>query len=176
MIYSQDKALAIRSIEKTDLVLIQSWRNNEDIRRYFREYREFSIEQLESWYNNMIKDRNFEMFVIINCESNKVIGVTGLTYIDWVNRHADVHFYIGINGEWIDDKYSKIAIKIILDYGFNILNLNKIWSEIYEIDNKKLGFFSDIGFSVDAKLRDHYFYQGKYHMSYILSLLRKEYE
>ena len=43
----------------------------------------------------MISDDKFEMFVIIDCETDEIIGVTGLTYIDWINRHADVHFYIG---------------------------------------------------------------------------------
>ena len=42
------KNLAIRAIEKSDLELIQSWRNNENLRKYFREYREFSMTQKEN--------------------------------------------------------------------------------------------------------------------------------
>ena len=101
MIYSEDKKLAIRAIEKTDLPLIKSWRNDESLRRYFREYRDFSMVQKENWYDGMIGDNRFEMFVIEDYTINdgvrdsKPIGVTGVTYIDWVNRHGDVHFYIG---------------------------------------------------------------------------------
>ena len=175
MIYSNDKSIAIRAMEKSDLPLVQTWRNNEKIRRYFREYREFSMSQKENWYENMIKDNRFEMFVIIDCESDEVIGVTGLTYIDWVNAHSDLHFYIGKNEAWIDEEYAPKAIKIILDYGFGILSLNKIWAEVYEIDKLKLSFFKVIGFKIDANLREHYFYQGKYHTSHILSLLRRDY-
>lgn len=175
MIYSNDKSIAIRAMEKSDLPLVQSWRNNENIRRYFREYREFSLSQKENWYDNMVKDNKFEMFVIVDCSTNEVIGVTGLTYIDWINHHADVHFYIGKNASWIDDVFAPKAIKVILDYGFGTLNLNKIWAEIYEIDKLKLGFFRKIGFQVDASLREHYYYKGKYYTSYILSLLKKEY-
>ena len=123
----------------------------------------------------MIKDNKFEMFVIIDCANDELIGVTGLTYIDWVNHHADVHFYIGKDNLWIDDIYSPKAIKIILDYGFEILNLNKIWAEIYEIDKQKLKFFDKLGFKIDANLREHYFYKGKYHTSHILSVLKSEY-
>ena len=168
--------LGIRSIEIEDLPIIQKYRNNEDLRRYFREYREFSITQIKDWYFNMIKDNRFEMFVIIDLDLDEVIGVTGLTYIDWPNKHADVHFYIGKNSEWIDEKYSHTAIKLILNYGFKTLNLNKLWAEIYEIDTKKLNFFKMKGFKIDATLREHYFYNGKYYSSHILSLLRKEYE
>ena len=102
MIYTKDKKIAIKAIEKSDLPLIQSWRNDESLRQYFREYRDFSITQKENWYDNMINDNRFEMFVIRDCDGNclsdeRNVGVTGITYIDWVNRHGDVHFYIGKN-------------------------------------------------------------------------------
>ena len=169
----EDK-IGIRAIEIEDLSLIQKWRNDEGLRKFFREYREFSMTQKKDWYLKMINDNRFEMFVIVDLELNEVIGVTGVTYIDWPNRHGDVHFYIGKNSSWIDDHYAPKAINIILNYGFNILNLNKLWAEIYEIDTKKLNFFKSIGFEVDATLREHYYYQGKYYDSHILSLLKKD--
>ena len=168
--------LGIRAIEIEDLPIIHKYRNDEHLRKYFREYREFSLTQIKDWYFNMIKDNRFEMFVIIDLDLDEVIGVTGITYIDWPNKHADVHFYIGKNSEWIDEKYSHTAIKLILNYGFKTLNLNKLWAEIYEIDTKKLNFFKMKGFKIDATLREHYFHNGKYYSSHILSLLRKEYE
>jgi len=168
--------LGIRAIEIEDLAIIQKYRNDETLRQYFREYREFSLTQIKDWYFNMIKDNRFEMFVVIDLDLDEVVGVTGITYIDWPNKHADVHFYIGKNSEWIDEKYSGTAIKLILDYGFKTLNLNKLWAEIYEIDIKKLSFFEKKGFKIDATLREHYFHNGKYYSSHILSLLRKEYE
>ena len=97
--------IGIRAIEKSDLDLIKSWRNNEKLRKYFREYRDFSMTQKEDWYNKMITSNNFEMFVIIDLKTNEIVGVTGITYIDWPNRHGDVHFYIGKNSKWIDKKY-----------------------------------------------------------------------
>jgi len=166
------KTLKLRAIELSDLKVLQSWRNNEQLRRYFREYRDFSLGQLEKWYHGMISDDRFEFFIIEH--DNKPIGTTGITYIDWVNRHADVHFYIGKNSEWIDNKHAPEAFNLILEYGFNILNLNKLWAEIYEIDNKKLTFFQERNFCIDANLREHYYYRGKYYTSHILSLLKHE--
>ena len=87
--------VGIRAIEIEDLPIIQKWRNDENLRQYFREYREFSLTQKKDWYFKMINEYRFEMFVIVDLEANEVIGVTGLTYIDWPNKHADVHFYIG---------------------------------------------------------------------------------
>ena len=169
--------IKLRAIEKSDLFTIQSWRNDERLRRYFREYRDFSMIQLENWYNNMITDSRFEFFIIENIEDDKKIplGVAGITYIDWVNRHADVHFYIGKDFQWIDNTYSLKAFNLIQNYGFNILNLNKLWAEIYEIDFKKLKFFQTQGYKIDASLREHYYYEGEYYTSHILSKLKNEY-
>ena len=168
--------VSVRAIEESDLELLQSWRNNEDLRRYFREYREMSMVQKKAWFQDMTKSRNFEMFMIVDPLRNIPVGATGFTYIDWVNRHCDLHFYIGQDGKWIDDHYSPDAMSLMLDRGFNVLNMNKIWAEIYSIDDKKKDFFSKFGFSVDARLRNHYYYNGEYHDSYIYSLLREEYE
>ena len=99
-----------------------------------------------------------------------------MTYIDWVNRHCDLHFYIGENFKWIDEEYAPQAIKIILKKAFHTFNMNKVWVEIYEIDKKKLDFFKNLNFKVDAELREHYFYEGEYHSSFILSLLKNDYD
>jgi RimJ/RimL family protein N-acetyltransferase len=171
----KNSKVGLRAIEPSDLPLVLEWRNNEDLRKYFREYREFSLPQITDWYQSMIKNNNFEMFIIVDIKTNDSIGVAGITYIDWVNRHGDVHFYIGKDGAWIDEVYAQEAFPLILEYGFNILNLNKIWAEIYEVDTKKLNFFKNNGFKIDANLRDHYFYKGTYYTSHILSLLRNEY-
>ena len=167
------KNIKLRPIERSDLPIIQEWRNEQKLMRYFREYRLFSLDQKESWYDSMIKDNRFEFFII---EGQDVpLGVAGLTYIDWVNRHADVHFYIGKDNLWIDNEFTPQAFDCILDYAFNKLNLNKVWAEIYSIDKLKLDFFKEKGFTVDANLREHYFYNGQYHTSHLLSLLRNEY-
>ena len=64
----------------------------------------------------------------------------------------------------------------MIDYGFKTINMNKLWAEVYEIDNKKLNFYKGLGFKIDASLREHYYHNGKYITSHILSLLKSEYK
>jgi len=172
-----DGIIGIRAMERSDLPLVQAWRNNSYFRQFFREYRELSMDHKIMWFDKMTNDDKFCMFMIedISDSQSTIIGVAGLTYIDWVNRHADVHFYIGKEAEWIDSFYAPKAIKLILNYGFDALNMNKLWAEVYEIDSKKLKFYQELGFNVDASLREHYFFEGRYVTSHILSLLKREY-
>ena len=53
--------------------------------------------------------------------------------------------------------------------------MNKIWTELYEFDNKKIDLYKRFGFQEDGFLRKQYFYEGKWWGSYILSLLNEEY-
>ena len=174
MIPSDNPTIGIRAIELSDLPTIQKWRNSPSFRRYFREYRELSLSQIQDWYKLLNTDSTREMFMIVE-NTSLLLGVAGLTSIDFVNRHADIHFYIGNDLAWVDTFYAPATFPILLNYGFNTLNLQKLWAEVYEIDTKKIDFFTAQGFSLDARLRNHYFYEGKYYDSLIFSLLKSDF-
>jgi len=55
------------------------------------------------------------------------------------------------------------------------LNLHKIWTEIYEYDDKKLNLYKKIGFKEDGRLRDNNYFDGKWWDSIMLSILKNEY-
>jgi len=164
--------LALRPIEKTDLETIQFWRNNKSVLPFVREYRLMTKSHVESWYSNMILSDKHEMFIIQ--DDGHPVGICGLTYINWQNRHADLHFAIYDEFSWIDDVYAPRSYEMISEYAFQYLNLNKIYVEIYENDEKKLNFFKECRFTEDARLRQHYYNNGKYHDSIIMSLLKSE--
>ncbi|SDG75395.1 GNAT family N-acetyltransferase [Winogradskyella thalassocola] len=172
------KKVGLRALEREDLKFLRDWRNNVDFRRNFREVRELSLTDQEKWFESIqnTKHINF-MFTIVNIETNEPIGAAGLLYINWINRSADFSFYIGKDDIYIDDKeVSNEAAKLLVDYGFNNLNLNKIWMELYEFDTRKIDFFTKkFKFKQDGLLRQNCFEDGKYWDSYIISLLKSDY-
>ena len=173
MISNKNNIVNLRAIEVSDLKLIQSWRNKPSIQPYVREYREMSMPNIEKWYNSIINNKEFIFFIIEDLEKNP-IGVGGLTYVDFINKHADLHLGL-YEKPWGDLIYGKGAMDVLLDYGFNYINLNKIYAEIYSIDHAKLELFEKNKFKKDAVLREHFYYNGKYENSYILSILKSEY-
>ena len=58
----QKNGIILRAIEEKDLPVLQSWRNDDNLRRYFREWRDFSLKQKKKWYDQMIFDDRFQMF------------------------------------------------------------------------------------------------------------------
>ena len=173
------KKTGLRAVEREDLPLFRDWRNIVEFRKNFREVRELSLTDQEKWFDSLqsTKHINF-MFTVVRLKDMKPIGAGGLLYINWINRSADFSFYIGESNFYIDKQgFAEEAVKLLIDYGFDNLNLNKIWMELYEFDQRKLDFFiRKFYFKKDALLRQNCYEGGKYWDSFIISLLRQEYK
>ena len=169
--------IGLRAVEKEDLGLLRDWRNIVSFRKNFREVMELSLVDQENWFESLQKTKHINyMFMIVDLKTNIPVGAAGLLYINWINRSADFSFYIGENELYIgDDETAFEAAKILIEYGFNNLNLNKIWMELYEFDVKKLDFFlNKFQFKQDGRLRQNCYEDGKYWDSFIISLLKNE--
>jgi hypothetical protein len=165
----------LSAVEEDSLEQLRSWRNEPELRKYFREYREISKAMQKRWYENrVLGDKDQVNFEIHDLESGKLIGHCGLYYIDWIHRHAEFGIYVG-DMEYRSGGYGSDALRALIKYGFNDLNLNKIWCEVYT-NNDALDIYRHIGFKDEGLIRQHYFNDGKYWDSNLLSLLRCEYE
>jgi len=170
----EGKKVGLRALEKQDLPILRDWRNIVEFRKNFREVRELSLSDQESWFDSLQKTRHINfMFTIVDLDTQKPIGSAGLLYINWIIRSADFSFYIGDENKYIgNDGIAKEAANLLIDYGFNNLNLHKIWMELYEFDLKKIKFFTEkFGFKIDGILRDNCFEDGRYRDSKVLSLI-----
>lgn len=164
------------AVNREDLPMLMYWRNLPEYRKHFREYRELNMDMQDRWYEGkVLNDNSTEMFSIRLNDTNELIGCCGLCYINWVHRNADLSLYIGWKESYIDEEgYAKEACKLLFNYGFKELGLEKIWTEIYCFDEKKMQLYTNMGFHKDGELRNQYFYDGKWWNSYLLSLLTAE--
>ncbi|WP_163538892.1 GNAT family protein [Gracilibacillus sp. YIM 98692] len=167
--------VGLRSIEEQDLDKLQSWRNNSELRVYFREYRELNKQNQYGWYNNVVSNsKNTIMFGIINLQTENLIGACGLCYIDWINRSAELSVYIGEKKIYIDDIYATEATELLETYGFEEVNLNRIWCEVYSFDEKKIKLLNEAGYILEGRLRSTHWTKGSWYDSYIYGKLLSE--
>lgn len=170
--------IGLTAVEKTDIKQLMDWRNNAENRKYFREYRELNMTMQEQWFQQkVINDQNTIMFSIRRLNDNELLGCCGFVYINWVHRHADLSLYIGWEDVYIDEVgYAEDACRVLLNYGFEELGFNKVWTEIYEFDDRKRKLYDKIGFKQDGLLRQNYYSDGRWFDSRILSILATEFE
>ncbi len=168
--------IQLRAIERDDLATMRDWRNLPELRRNFREFRELNMVNQEQWFARISASPNDFMFVVERAEDRVMIGVCGLVYVHWVLRSADISLYIGQNEVYIDGPggFAEDALKVLMRYAFDNLNLHKVWTELYSFDDRKITMFERFGFARDAVLRDNAYEDGRYHDSYIYSFIRPD--
>lgn len=170
------KKVALRAITKSDLPQLLVWRNNPEYRKFFREYRELNSENQEKWFESKVmNDNSTRMFAIVEIATDKLIGACGLCYIDWINQSADFSIYIGKDDLYIDDVYAIDAAKTMMKYGFEELNLHRLWSEIYSIDEKKQIMFRTLGFYLDGRHKETHWTEGKWVDSLYYGITEQDY-
>jgi hypothetical protein len=170
------RLVGLRALERGDLPQAMGWRNIVEFRKHFREHRELNLLLQEKWFERISLSPNDFMFMVVRSSDNVPLGVCGLVYVNWINRSADISLYIGHEERYIDDEgWAEEAARLLIRYAFENLNLHKVWTELYEFDEKKIAMFGGkLGFARDAVLRDNCFEEGRYWNSYIYSIIREE--
>ena len=168
------KKIILKKVERENLEQLREWRNNPELRKYFREYRLINSENQQKWYESrVLGDPDQYNFEIRDKASNKLIGHCGLYYINWVMRTGEFGIYIGDN-DYRSGGFGSDALRTLIKYGFEDLNLNRIWCEVYD-NNAALEVYKHIGFVYEGKMRENYYNEGQYWDSHILGMLKKEY-
>lgn len=166
--------VGLRAIEREDLPHLLAWRNRPELRRYFREYRELNHEQQIDWYEKrVLNDPCTRMFAIERLTNRELLGACGLCYIDWINRSADFSLYLGAHKLYIDDTLAPDAARVLIRYGFDELQLHRLWSEIYDFDTAKTQLFEQLGFHLDGRHRQTHWAEGHWCDSLFFGLIRQ---
>ena len=166
------------TIEPNDLETLRKWRNLPHYRKFFREDQEINSDMQRKWYESkVVNDNNTLMFAIRDNTTDELLGCCGLCYINWIHRNADLSLYIGKDEVYIDDEgIAEESLDLLWNYGFGELGLVKIWTELYEFDEKKLSLYQKMGMKIEGTLRKQYFYDGRWYDSKMLSLLNEEWK
>jgi len=166
-------------IRKQNLIKLMEFRNQQmDI---LRQSRPLTEEDQKKWFEKISKDDSQVMFEILLKEKNqeKFIGVCGLTYIDYLHRRAELSFIDdpirAKDKETYKDDFLAI-IKMLCSYGFEKLNLNKIFTETYEFRDYHIKVLESFGFKFEGKLREHVFINDRFYDSLFHSILHSEWK
>lgn len=164
-------------IEKFHLPTMVKWRNDPNLRKYFREYRELTLSHQEKWWEEKVlnKSSDWIYFTIRDrIDPETIIGACGLTYMHPVNRTAEIAIFIANPDMKMRNLFWSDALMTLCYYGFMHLNLNRLWIEAYS-NNPDNSVYLDMGFHQDGILKETYYYDGKFLDSHIFSILKKDF-
>jgi RimJ/RimL family protein N-acetyltransferase len=114
-------------------------------------------------------------FAIVELEDDELIGNCGLMKIDQVNRTAELGIVIGNKDYW-NQGFGQEALDLLLDYGFNILNLNNIMLRVFEFNKRAVSCYQSCGFKEIGRRREARIIGGEKHDVIYMDLLASEFE
>ena len=161
-------------------------RNSEDVEKFTEWMNDFevtdytgrsgSLMSLEGERRYLEENDNPEAtFSIITLEHNKLIGTVGLEKIDRTNRTAILGIFIG-DKDYLSKGYGTEAIKLVLDYGFNYMNMHSIRLDLISCNERALKCYKKCGFKEMGRTRENKFVNGKYYDTISMDILSTEFK
>lgn len=165
----------LRTIEPCDAALLLQWENNPKNWAVSNTLVPFS-EHLILQYVNSAQDI-FETkqlrFIICLKENDKPIGTIDLFEYDPLNRKAGVGVLIDDISER-NNGYADEAVKLMIKYGFNRLNLHQLFCHIFESNEHSVKLFEKNGFEKTGAKKDWVRIEGKWETELFYQLINKE--
>ena len=137
------------------------------------EYMYLNEEKEKVLLSDLMEDNR--LFGIVENISDKLIGATGLHQIDNISRRAMYGIFIG-DKSFHGKGFGYEATNLILDYGFNVLNLNSIWLMCYSYNEKAISLYEKMGFKHSGKFRKAKYFAGNFHDVICMDMLASEFE
>ncbi len=170
------KKLYLRGLERADLSKnMFQWANDPEVTHFmFMGLKPNTMEALEAEYDTLIKSEKDIVFAIVDKKTGQHIGNAGLYVINWVSRSAEYRIIIGEKKFW-GKGYGQEAASLILRYGFDKLNLNRIWLGVNASNKAGAACYRKAGFRDEGVLRQEIYRNGQYYDAIRMSVLRKEF-
>jgi RimJ/RimL family protein N-acetyltransferase len=176
-VYLEGDKIYLRSPKSEDFgdTMVQ-WVNDKDVTRYLsRGAFPGQIESFQDEYKSLKNSKTDLQLSVCLKEGDKYIGVTGLHSIQLIARHAEFRILIGDKESWGQGAGTEAA-QLMTSYGFEVLNLNRVWLGVNEANEKAFKSYLKAGFKEEGKLRQEVFRNGKYYDVIRMSILINEYQ
>jgi len=147
--------------------------NNPEIMVLINRVLPVTVVEHEEWYRSIIFKKDFLIYAILGGDKREHIGNCGLKDIDDRSRKAELWVYFGL--EFVEKGYGTEVIKLLTGYGFNSLNLNRIYSYCMDYNARAQKAFEKCGFIQEGVFREDVFIGGKYRDTVRMAILKKEY-
>ncbi|HWI62822.1 MAG TPA: GNAT family protein [Symbiobacteriaceae bacterium] len=152
------------------------WLNDPDTVRYLgmrpaRLSRDEVRKYLEACAASSANIAEFAIETLDGCH----IGGTCLREFNHVARSAEFGICIG-NEDFRGQGYGTEVTQLIVKIGFEEFNLNRIWLTVNAENAAGVRAYEKAGFLREGLLRQNSFVHGRYYDTYIMAILRSDYE
>jgi RimJ/RimL family protein N-acetyltransferase len=165
------RRVILRAIEPPDLPDYVRWFDDPEVLAYFGPHRPLNLAQEQAWYQGQNENAGSINFAI-DFEGRHV-GGCGFADIDAKNQHGEVGLFIGEKALW-DQGLGKDTLATLLNYGFDILNLHRIYLRVFADNQRAMHAYEQVGFVHEGRFREAEWRHGRWLDLLYMSVLRPE--
>ncbi len=120
-------------------LMVLSWRNNPVIKKWMYTNSDISVDEHLAFIETLKNKKNTFYFVVK--QNEKYLGVIDFTHVE---KEISVTMGIYVNPELRG--FGSFLMEIIIRFSFESLNVKKIYSEVFEDNNKAFILYEKCGF------------------------------
>lgn len=169
----QGKLVTLRALEREDLPLARAYLQDPDVLAYFGFYVPMSQADEEDWYENDRRNASTITFAIE--VEGRFVGGGGFSHLDHKHRRAEVGIFVGDKSLW-DRGVGSEAMRQMIDYGFEQLNLHRIYLRVFAENQRAIHVYEKLGFQQEGRSRQSEWRHGRWHDMLWMSILQPEWQ
>ncbi len=135
----------------------------------------FTLEKEKETLEKLLSGSDSSMFAIIDKDSNKLIGNVGLHGINHINGNCELGIMIGDKNFW-NRGYGTEAVKLALDYAFNILNLHSVYLGVISYNERGMKCYEKAGFKETGRFKEWKKIAGQYYDMIYMQIMSEDFE
>ena len=172
--------ISLRNFREDDLDPIKSWINNPLIKYNFRFTLHIkSDDDLRKFISTQIERKNSDDFInyVIFDKKNlrkKYIGSVGLKNINLFDKNAELTIVIG-DTNYHGKGFGQEALYLICKYGFDKLELHKIYLGVIEHNKNAIRAYEKFGFVHEGVRKEQIFQKNKYFDEIFMGMNRNQF-
>ncbi len=153
-IFIRGERIDLVCLTKDDAPLVHRWHNDMDV-LYNWGSQPFptDLKSIEEGIESQHKQKNSLMLGIQLKPGGELIGVGGLSHIEWPWRRAELTLCIG-EAEHQGKGYGREATTMILDHAFTKLNLHSVMLRVISYNQRAIKCYEACGFRHAGKRRE----------------------
>ncbi|MFM1771004.1 MAG: hypothetical protein RLZZ71_146 [Bacteroidota bacterium] len=175
--FFSENEYSIIPIRFEDRLEIMQWRNEQMY--HLRQTSLLTKESQDRYFREVVfhqfKKENPEQILFSLLRDNECIGYGGLVHINWVDKNAELSFIMNTKLEMLEfSQLWMIFLRLIESPAFEILDLHKIYTYAFDLRPALYPVLLDSGFKLEACLKEHTFFDGKFVDVLIHSKFKKD--
>jgi RimJ/RimL family protein N-acetyltransferase len=157
--------------------------NPDDVETYVKWLNDFSVTEnlgnaslvvsLGTEKDWLEKNTDKHLYAIVKAEDDTLLGNCGFSTYDQTKRCAEVGIFIG-EADNRNKGYGAEALSLLVDYGFDYLNLKNIMLKVFEFNERAIQCYKKVGFREFGRRRQAYFVKGKYYDEVYMDILKED--